>query len=252
MSPLGTYFLESRYEVVKTFRMPSFVIPTLTFPWMFYILFGLAFSPPGGQGPMATYLLATYGAFGVIGATLFAFGVGLASERAQGWLRLKRASPMPAGAYFLAKLGTAVLFSLTIVAGLAALATFVGEVELPASAWLELVVIFLAGTLPFAALGLTLGYLCTAHSAPAVINLIYLPMAFLSGLWIPIHILPGWVQAAAPFLPAYSFAQLALGAVGLETQQSVGRSLATLCFFTLLLLGTAYLASRRPRGNNHD
>lgn len=52
-------------------------------------------------------MLAGYCCFGMIGAALFGIGVGLATERAAGWLELKRASPMPAAAYLLAKLAMA-------------------------------------------------------------------------------------------------------------------------------------------------
>ena len=52
---------------------------------------------------MARYLIATYGAFAIMGSTLYAFGVGIAVERGLGWLEVKRASPMPLGAYFFAK-----------------------------------------------------------------------------------------------------------------------------------------------------
>ena len=72
---------------------------------MFYALFGLAFGRSRAGGvPMSTYLVATYDAFGVIGASLFGFGVALAVEHGQGWMVLKRASPMPPFALFMAKL----------------------------------------------------------------------------------------------------------------------------------------------------
>ena len=48
----------------------------------------------------ATYLIATFGTFGVMGASLFGTAAGLASERGLGWLQVKRASPMPPFAYF--------------------------------------------------------------------------------------------------------------------------------------------------------
>ena len=95
-SPVRTYVLEARYEFLKLLRMPGFALPSITFPAMFYVLFGVLFGGRSfGGGSMATYLLATYGAFGVIGAALFAFGVAVAVERGQGWMMLKRASPMP-------------------------------------------------------------------------------------------------------------------------------------------------------------
>ena len=79
---------------------------------MFYLLFGVVFGTRHGRRrTMATYLIATYGAFGVIGAALFGFGVGVAIERGQGWMMLKRASPMPPMAFFAAKLAMCAIFA---------------------------------------------------------------------------------------------------------------------------------------------
>ena len=62
--------------------MPGYAVPSIAFPAMFYLLFGVMFGRGTVGGiSMATYLIATYGAFGVIGASLFGFGVGVAVER---------------------------------------------------------------------------------------------------------------------------------------------------------------------------
>src|SRR5215831_6933033 len=99
------YLMEARSEFLKLARMKSYAMSTIFFPLMFYCFFGLAMpSPASGTGSMARYLIATYGAFAVMGSTLYAFGVGVAVERGLGWLELKRASPMPIGAWFFAKL----------------------------------------------------------------------------------------------------------------------------------------------------
>jgi ABC-2 type transport system permease protein len=114
---IRSYVLETKCEFLKLVRMPVYVVPTLLFPLMFYAFFGLAMGrqAPAGSIPMTRYLLATYGAFGVIGATLFGFGVSLAVERGLGWLQLKRASPMAPLAYFLAKGTVCLIFSAVIV-----------------------------------------------------------------------------------------------------------------------------------------
>ena len=127
------YALEARYEFLKVVRMPAYAIPSVTFPVMFYVLFGLSFGGgrPVGRTTIATYLLATYGAFGVIGAALFGFGVGLAVERGQGWMMLKRATPMPPFAYFTAKLVMCALFSVVIVGLLSFLGAAFGGVGWP-------------------------------------------------------------------------------------------------------------------------
>ena len=193
------YGLEARYEFLKLWRLPAYAVPTLAFPLMFYIIFGLTFgSEHAGGVKVSTYLLATYGAFGVIGVALFGFGVGVASERAQGWMRLKRTSPMPLAALFTAKVVMALLFSLIVVLGLFAFGFTVGEVRLPLTSWLSLLGILLIGVLPFCAAGLAIGYLVGPNAAPAVVNLIYLPMGFASGLWIPIEQLPRFCRLPRP------------------------------------------------------
>ena len=66
------------------------------------------------------------------------------------------------------------------------------------------------------ALGLWLGTLVGGRGAPALINLVYLPMAFLSGLWVPLTMLPAMLQTLAPAWPAYHLAQVAQKVVGLD------------------------------------
>ena len=62
-------------------------------------------------------------------------------------------------------------------------------------------------------MGLALGYFAKPNSAPAMVNLVYLPMSFCSGLWIPIFMLPKVLQNIAQVLPPYHVAQLALNAI---------------------------------------
>lgn len=241
------YTLEAKYEFLKVWRMPAYAIPTIVFPVMFYALFGLTFGAGRvtGTTTMATYLIATYGAFGVIGASLFGFGVGVAVERGQGWMTLKRATPMPPMAYFTAKLAMAVLFSSVIVTLLATLGAGFGGVTFSASTWARLFVTLVLGAIPFGALGLAIGYLAGPNSAPAIVNVLYLPLSFASGLWIPIEILPPFVRAIAPFLPPYHLGQLALGAIGAGSGGPAWTHALVLAGFTAVGLGVAVWGYRR-------
>ena len=241
------YWLELKSEFLKMFRLPAYALPTLAFPLLFYVFFGLAFGRGSNGMTMAKYLIATYGAFGVIGASLFGFGVGVAIERGQGWLQVKRASPMPLGAWFAAKIGMAALFSATIVLGLFALGATFGGVRFTPAVWSELMVIFVSGALPFCAFGLSIGYLAGPNSAPAIVNLIYLPMSFASGLWVPIQFLPNFMQKMAPFLPPYHLAQLALKTIG-ATKGPLSTNVIALASFTVLFIALAAAAYRRDEG----
>ena len=94
--------LETQTELLKTLRSPGFVIPSLAFPLMFYVFFGLLFNAMGGQpGQAAKYLMATYAVFGAIGPALFSFGADVATDKDKGILSLKKVSPMPIGSYHL-------------------------------------------------------------------------------------------------------------------------------------------------------
>ena len=247
------FALEAKYELLKLLRMPAYAIPTVLFPLLFYVFFGLVFGSGRMAGPvnMPTYLLATYGTFGVIGASLFGFGVGVAIERGQGWMLLKRATPMPPLAYFTAKIFMALTFSLIVVLGLFALGALFGDVAMPTTTWASLAAVLIAGALPFCAFGLALGYFCGPNSAPAIVNLLYLPLAFLSGLWIPVQALPTVLQKLAPALPPYHFSQLALAQVGASTGPAVLVSILYLALFTALSLALAMAGYRRDEGKTY-
>ena len=176
----------------------------LSFPIMFYVLFGLVLNAKeaiGGTG-VPTYLIATYGTFGVMGASLFGTAAGLASDRGLGWLQVKRASPMPPFAYFVAKVITSMIFSTFIVLALFALGIGFGGVRMPLGEFAKLLGTLAAGSLPFSAMGLALGYFTGPNSAPATINLIYLADVFLQrivgALYVPAeNRAPDCVGAAA-------------------------------------------------------
>ncbi|TVQ29581.1 MAG: ABC transporter permease [Wenzhouxiangella sp.] len=190
-------------------RMPSYSIPTLGFPLMFYAFFGLIMIP--GQ---SLWLLCTFATFGILGTALFAFGVGVASERAEGWWLLLRCSPAPFCAVLIGKAFSAMLFAAVVTVSMAWLAALFGDVRLPTVGWAGLVLVMVLGTLPFCLLGLAFGLILSPQAAPAVINIVYLPLGFLSGLWIPVAQFPPALQALAEWLPPYHLAALALHVTG--------------------------------------
>lgn len=219
-------------------RTPAYTLPTLLFPIMFYVFFALLMMR--GQ---ALWFLCTFATFGVMGAALFSFGVSIATERAQGWLLL-RASPAPVKAVIAGKAFGAWLFALLIVIILGTLAAAFANVRLEALQWLGLAAVLTAGALPFCLMGLALGLWLKPNAAPAVLNLIYLPMGFLSGLWIPAPMFPTWLQAISEWLPPYHLAALALDIVGARPA-NWGHSLSIMALFTIAFAIMTVLGWRR-------
>ncbi len=229
VSTLRILWSESRMEFLRLLRAPGFSVPIIAFPLMFYVLFALVLGPPQASGGVARHLLAAYTAFGVMAPGLFGLGVSLAMDRDRGLLELKRALPVPAGVYLAAKLVMASLFAAIVSVLLMGLAATAGQVVLDALQWCRLFVLAVLGVLPFCSLGLLIGTLAPGQSAAAVVNMIYLPMSFMSGLLIPLSMLPHTLVRIAPLWPSYHLAQLAEGVMGGTTQSGFAVHAAALC-----------------------
>ena len=243
------YWKETKYEFLKLLRARVYTVSVLSFPIMFYVLFGLLLHSQDAIAGMRvpTYLIATYGTFGVMGASLFGTAAGLASDRGLGWLAVKRASPMPPFAYFWAKVITSMVFSAVMVLALFALGAAFGGVQMPVATFARLFGTLLVGSLPFSAMGLAVGYFTGPNSAAPAINLIYLPMSFGSGLWVPFTFLPKFVKQMALMLPPYHLSQLALGVVGAGAGQSAASHWEMLAAFTMICLGVARIGFQRDQ-----
>lgn len=241
---------EVKYEFLKLLRAKSFSFAVVGFPVLFYVMFGVANRHSiQGNVHIAKYMLGGYACFGMVGAALFGIGVGLASERAAGWLELKRASPMPPIAYLLAKVVTAMAFGVIIVSILTAIAVVFAGVHLSAGELIRMLALTLAGTVPFACMGLLLALVVPANAASGIVNLIYLPMSFMSGLWIPIMYLPKLLQRIAPLLPTYHLAQLMQTIFGYNDAASTASHWLGLAAFTCLTLGSAWAVFHRAQQN---
>jgi ABC-2 type transport system permease protein len=158
-------------------------------------------------------------------------------------LTFKRALPMPPGAYLLGKMLMAMVAAGAVILLLLALALTLGHVSLSLIQAGALLLTGMLGVLPFCALGMYVGTLIKGQGAPGMLNLIYLPMSFLSGLWIPLPMLPAFLQQIAPMWPSYHLDMLALAAVGMNKGPLPVHALVLVGFAAAFLL----MAARRLR-----
>jgi len=241
---IGAYLAEARSECLRYLRSPGFMLPIMLFPGMFYLLFGVFMA--ANNGPEAgRYLLASYGVFGVMSPGLFGFGVSLALERDGGLLAFKRALPMPPGAYLLGKMLMAMLAAAGVIVLLLAMAFGLGHVHLAPGQVAALLLTGVLGVLPFCALGMFVGTLIKGQGAPGMLQLVYLPMSFMSGLWFPLSMMPRFLQQIAPVWPSYHLDRIALAAVGLAEDAWWPHALVLAGFALAFFL----LAARRLRRN---
>ena len=243
---LRMLLMQTRSELLMRWRVPAFSVTNLALPIVFFTFFGLpvAHVRRADGVSIGAYLLASFGAYAVGNVMIYGFGIGVANERAMKIDRLMRASPLPPLVFMLAKVVTALVFALLALLLLVGYGAVVGGIYQPPAVWAMVIARLLAGSLPFIALGFAIGYLSGPHAAPAVANLIYLPLAFASGFFVPVGQLPGFVQAIAPFLPTYHYAQLAWSALGAGSE-TLGMSLLWLTGYTAVFLTVAVRAYRR-------
>ncbi len=219
--PLGrllrAYRMEAKFEMLSALRTASFALPFIIVPIAIYLLFGVVINgdvdQTSGLGAgVHNYLFSGFSAMAVMMPGIF-IGVILATERDSGLLNLKRSLPQPPGATIIAKVlmsmgVSAIALTLVVVAALIAGKITLSSTQV-ATIWLVLVI----GAIPFTAIGLLIGSLVSASAGPASGNLIFLPMLWLSGLFIP---LPAFLKHWVVIWPAFHLNQLALGLAGVE------------------------------------
>ena len=242
---LRAYLTEIRFELVRMMRAPVFVIPMVVLPPALYFLFGVLIagaSPDARAHPeIANFFFTGFATFAVVGPALFGVGCGIAMERDQGLLRLKRAMPAPAGGYLLAKVAMATIFAALAAGSVAVVALLAGKITLSVAQVATVVGVLVAGTLPCAALGLFIGTRVSGTASPGVMNLVYLPMIYLSGLFFP---LPKSLQTWAVIWPTLHLNRLALAAAHLPVPGAFDPRLSAIVLIAVLLVfGT--LALRR-------
>jgi len=211
-----------RYEVLRTLRNRRFFILSLGFPLVLYFLIA---TPNRSESDLAhtglsapLYFMVGLAAFGAMNAMLSS-GARIAGERAVGWNRQLRITPLSVRSYFRAKVVTGYMMAGLTLVGLYLAGVTLG-VSLTGSEWARMTALILVGLLPFAALGIVLGHLLTPDSiGPAMGGLTAL-FAILGGTWFPIT--NGVMKTVGESLPSYWLVQASHVALGGDGWTSTG------------------------------
>jgi ABC-2 type transport system permease protein len=213
---LRAYLAEVHGELLHAIRSPQTVVFTVLFPVMFYLLVGFVFGPFYHPDPhVRSYVLIGFIIMAAMTAGLSPFAGALPVERETRLFALRRALPMPIGADIAAKTVTAVLCLAVVVPGLMALGLSLGNVDLSLSTLTVIYVLALGGAVPFCGLGFFIGVRASARAVPAVVNLVTIPMLYLSGALFPLPERLEWVRH---FTPPFYLQQLMLAAAGFPAE----------------------------------
>jgi ABC-2 type transport system permease protein len=237
----------TRYELLRTFRNRRFFLLSLGFPVVLYFVIAAPNRHVRDLGhtgvSLPLYFMAGLASFGTMSAML-STGARISSERAAGWNRQLRITPLSPRAYLRAKLLTAYAMALVSIVVLYAAGASLG-VSLSARDWLGMTGLILVGLVPFGALGVALGHMLTPEAVgPAMGGGVSL-FGLLGGTWFPLgdH---GFLHDLAQYIPSYWLVQASHVATGAGAWPA--SAWAVVAAWTAVFTALAARAYRRDTG----
>ena len=199
-----------RFEVLRLLRNPRYVAITVGFPVVFYSLFLHSLEPAVHIAGTTwnTYFMVSMASFGAMVAALNAGGTRLAAERASGWTRQLRVTPLPAWSFITTKIAAALVIALPVICVVELTGLLIGGVRLGLGAWAALTVVLWVSTLPFVVLGVLVGFVASSETAYPLVTALMFLLSFFGGLFTPVGNLPTALRHIAAFLPRYHEASL--------------------------------------------
>lgn len=193
------------YLGLKEFlRQPMYVLTSIVFPAMFFWFFGI---PNAKDLASATLLMGSFSAFAVLGVVLFQLAVHTSGERSSPWSRYLQTLPVHPLELMLAKVAASFVLSflaIAMVVSVALLATDFSYSQIP---WGPFLGALIVGGIPFALMALVIGYHVQGKAALPFANMIYLPLSFAGGLWLPPNALPQMIQDISEYLPTRMYGE---------------------------------------------
>jgi len=235
----------ARFEVARLLRSWKFLAITVGFPVIFYMLF-LHDQSPGkivdGAVTWRVYLMVSMCCFGALVAALNAGGSRLSMERSSGWARQLRVTPIPAWSYVTTKVVASMVVVLPVLVLVELVGMGFGGVSLSVAKWFELTGLLWVSAIPFAILGIFVGFMVHAETAYPVVTGLMFVLGYFGGLFNPVSHMSPSLQTAARILP--SFHQASLG-LGLLDHQGFGIEDALVLVAYAALLGLAVIWKHR-------
>ena len=216
MSDIALVTRQIRYENRAFWRNPAAAFFTFAFPLMFLVIFNTVLAsgeiPYGGEMiSTKTYYVPAIAAFSIITTCYTNIAMSITFARDEGVLKRKRGTPLPAWAYLAGRIFHSVLLAILLVAIVALAGALFYDAEISTQTLPAFLVTLAVGAAAFCALGLAVTALVpNAEAAPAVIQAIILPLLFISGVFIPLQNIPGWLDAISNFFPVRHYVEAML------------------------------------------
>jgi imidazolonepropionase-like amidohydrolase/ABC-type multidrug transport system permease subunit len=231
---MKTYLALFKINMLLTMRDRGVIFFNYLFPLIFFFAFAELFH--AGVGAGVAYFVSTVLTMGILGNGLWVAGMRSVQEREANILRRFKVAPISPLPILVAAMLSGWLLYLPIMIILVALAHFLYAMPLPQN-WVSLFVMGSLGVCAFRAIGSILAAVTnTMQEATIAIQLLYMPMLFLSGATIPAALLPNWAQTLAQFMPA-SYLVSAFQGIFFRNENLMANSAAVAALLLTLVVG---------------
>ncbi|VPQ89942.1 multidrug ABC transporter permease [Streptococcus pneumoniae] len=175
----------NKIEFLLTKRQLVYYLLSVGMPTAFYLFFsGIYQETPGGPANFMRDYLISMTAFSMMSTAMFSFPAVLHTDKINNWQKTLRHSPVNMVEYYLSKITSMLVDYLVSILVVFSVGHFVRGVDMPLVKWVGAAILLIVG------------------------NLLYLGLAVLGGLWMPISLFPDWMQAIGKCLPTYQLMEL--------------------------------------------
>lgn len=227
-------------ELRRMLRNRRTVIFTLVMPVALFLIIGLNSKyvhESAGRGNVSAYVMISMAVYGAVLATTSG-GAMVSVERALGWSRQLRLTPLSSVAYIAVKMTIALTLGLTSLLAVYVVGILSGKATMPLWAWIATAVIGWVGSLVFAAFGLFMGYLLPSENVMQILGPVMAGLAFIGGIFLQLED-GSTLQQIAQFTPMYGLAELARAPLTGDTVQ-VGWVVNLLVWLAIFVAGAAW------------
>ncbi len=196
-------------ELKRMVRNRRTIIFTLIFPGALFLSFGgsQGWNDDAGRGNVAAYIMVSMALYGAA-LTAASSGAMVAMERAVGWSRQLRLTPLSPVVYISMKALVALVMGAVAVAVVNVAGIFQGKPDMPVGIWVSCAVLAILCTLVFAALGVFVGYLVPGENAMQILGPGLALMSFLGNVFIPIDDHTSLIWHIAQWTPMFGVAEI--------------------------------------------
>jgi len=231
----GTLAL-TRVEFKRLVRNKRYLIFTVAFPVVLYLLIGNQVKTTAYGVSFAAYYMLSMAMFGAFSGALTGNAQRISQEKKDGWVRQLRLTPLPANAYVVSKVIVSMATTVPSIAIVFLLGRFYGHVHMQAWQWLAAAVTVWFGATIFAALAVAIGYRYQPDQVQPIAIVVYFFFAILGGLWFP---MTGFLQKVGELTPTYDAVKIGADVIG-NAAVSVGLAVGLLVWLGIFLaLATA-------------